>query len=72
MVESLNFLLQGISILIQMGKRPRLRSLQIGKELSLIKSDFREFISRFLLDEELVDQLTRGFKSIRLPLLTVA
>ena len=71
--EPLNFLLR-ISILIQMGKKPEAEILaKSAKNYPLNKVWIsREFISRFLLDEELVDQLTRGFKSIRLPLLTVA
>ncbi len=71
--EPLNFLLR-ISIFIQMGKKPEAEMLaKSAKNYPLNKVWVsREFISRFLLDEELVDQLTRGFKSIRLPLLTVA
>ncbi|HEY4966373.1 MAG TPA: hypothetical protein VII28_08240 [Puia sp.] len=71
--EPLNLLLR-ISILIQMGKKPEAEILAKSvKGYSLNKVWIsREYISRFLLDNELVDQLTRGFKSIRLPLLTVA
>jgi tetratricopeptide (TPR) repeat protein len=71
--EPLNFLLR-ISILIQMGRKHEAEILaKTTKHYPLNKVWIsREFISRLLLDQELVEQLTRGFKSIRLPLLTVA
>jgi TolB-like protein len=71
--EPLNILLR-ISVLIQMGRKPEAEILAKstrGYPMNKVWIS-REFISRFLLDDELVDQLTRGFKSIRLPLLTVA
>jgi TolB-like protein len=71
--EPLNILLR-ISVLIQMGRKPEAEILAKstkGYHMNKVWIS-REFISRFLLDNELVDQLTRGFKSIRLPLLTVA
>jgi hypothetical protein len=71
--EPLNILLH-ISILIQMGKKPDAEILaKSARDLPLNKVWMsRAYISRFLLDTELVDQLTQGFKSIRLPLMTVA
>jgi hypothetical protein len=32
----------------------------------------KEFLNRFLLDEDLVDQIYKGFKSYKIPFLTVA
>jgi adenylate cyclase len=71
--EPMNFLLR-ISILVQMGKKHEAEVLaKTVRQFSLNKVWIsKEFISRLLLDQELVDQLTRGFKSIRMPLLTVA
>jgi tetratricopeptide (TPR) repeat protein len=71
--DPLNFLLR-ISVLIQMGRKPEAEILaKTAKHYPLNKVWIsREFISRLLLDEDLVEQLSRGFKSIRLPLLTVA
>jgi tetratricopeptide (TPR) repeat protein len=71
--EPLNILLR-ISILIQLDRKAEAEILAKSTKRYPVKKVWvsREFISRFLLDNELVDQLTRGFKSIRLPLLTVA
>ena len=71
--EALNILLR-ISILLKMGRKPEAETLVRSlKGYTLNKAWVSsEFISRFLLDSELVDQLTSGFKSVRLPLLTVA
>ena len=71
--DVLNILLR-ISILIKMGRRREaeilVRSLK-GYPLNKAWVS-RAFISRFLLDSELVDRLCSGFRSVRLPLLTVA
>jgi adenylate cyclase len=71
--ETLHILLR-ISILIQMGRKPAVANLvKLLKNRSLNKVWIsREYISKFLFDAELVEQLTLGFKTIRLPLLTVA
>jgi tetratricopeptide (TPR) repeat protein len=71
--EPLNILLH-ISLLVQMGRKPDAEILaKSAGDLALNKVWMsRAYISRFLLDTELVEQLTRGFKSIRLPLMTVA
>jgi hypothetical protein len=71
--EALHILLR-ISILVQMGKKPEAENLITslnGHALNKIWTS-REYISRFLFDTELVEQLTSGFKTIRLPRLTVA
>ncbi len=71
--EMLNILLR-ISILVKMNRKQEAEML-----VSLLKGYplngtwvSREFISRFLLDTELVDRLCSGFRPIRLSLLTVA
>ena len=71
--ETLHILLR-ISILIQMGRKPEAENLVKSLKSRSLKKIWisGEFISRFLFDQELVEQLTRGFKTIRLPLLTVA
>lgn len=71
--EPLNILLR-ISVLIQMGRKPEAELLAKSAKGYYLNKVWvsREYIGRFLLDGELVDQLTQGFKAIRLPLLTVA
>jgi adenylate cyclase len=71
--EPLNILLR-ISILAQMGRKPDAEILaKSAKGYALNKGWIsREYISRFLLDTELIDQINQGFKSIPPTFLTVA
>jgi TolB-like protein len=63
-----------VAILSHMGRKAEADML-IGslKNHSLNKAWIsKEFLNRFLLDEDLVDQIYKGFKSSKFPLLTVA
>jgi adenylate cyclase len=69
----LNIILR-VAALYHMGKKTEydvlLKSL---KNHSLHKAWIsKEFLNRFLLDEDLVDQIYKGFKSSKIPFLTVA
>ena len=63
-----------VAILSHMGRKTEADILAKSfKSHSLNKAWItKEFLNRFLLDEDLVDQIHQGFKSYKIPLLTVA
>jgi hypothetical protein len=69
----MNIILRG-SILSQMGRKTEADALmKTLKEHPINKAWIsKEFINRLLLDQDLVDQLHKGFKSSKIPFLTVA
>jgi len=71
--DALNILLR-ISILIKLGRKQEAEMLIRSSNGYPINKAWvsREFISKFLLDTELVDRLCNGFRSVRMSLLTVA
>ena len=70
---ALNILLR-IAILSQLGKKTEvgalIRSLRTNPSNKIWVS--KEYMSRFFSDGELVDNLFKGLKSVKIPLLTVA
>ena len=69
----LNIILRA-AILNQLGRKAEsIILLKTLKEYPLNKSwIFKEYIHGFLLDQDLVDQLYKGFKFAKTPFLTVA
>lgn len=74
-VQGLGFnIILRVAILSHMGRKTEADMLAKSlKNHSLNKAWItKEFLNRFLLDEDLVDQIHQGFKSYKIPLLTVA
>jgi adenylate cyclase len=69
----LNIILR-VSILSQMGRKAEADILSKSlKDYPLNKTSVsKDYMQRFLLDQDLVDQLYKGFKSSKIPVLTVA